>query len=408
MLRSAGAQYAPRADEKARARQRLMAMLAQPQEATAPLGRLAPPVDPAGDTPTTVMPALVPAVTAQADEQDHREDAVETVVPAGRPGRRSGRHTLPTRPAGRAPCGTRTAGRGLRRRVVLVGTAALVALVALAGGGIFASRDALPGDALYGVKRVVESAGLAMTFDKTAKARRQLDLAAIRLDEVEKLVGSGRSATAADPELVRSAMQDFDASAGDGSRSLMGGEDAGGKATLGDLQAWAGEQAARLSVLRSSLPSSTVPGADDSITHLDRLRGRTEALNKRSSCTQVTSGTVDDLGPLPAEGACSPRPVDPQSTAGPGATQDGTGTPGRSATDPSTAGRAGGTDDPGVAPTTDPAPGLVPGTGNLPGSGSPTTTPSSPSNITIPLPLPLLPPINLPPLLPGQPGITIG
>jgi hypothetical protein len=423
MLRSAGEAYAPRPDEKARARARLMAVLAQPQsEVIAPLGSPDPPVpDPSGDALTTVLPVVAsdaPAVEVpEADGQPVRT------------GRRPGRHTLPrtmsSRPAGRPRGEARSAARGLGRRALVLGAAALVAVVAAAGGSVFASRDALPGDALYAVKRVAESAGLAMTFDKTARAHRQLELATTRLDEIGELV-SRSAGTAPEPELVQSAIQDFDASTGDGSRGLMDSENAGGAATLGDLSAWAGERAARLSVLRSALPTSTVAGADNSINLLDRLLGRTQALSDRSNCTQVTSGTVDDLGPLPASGTCSPRTA---GTAG-GGTEGGR-TEGSSSIDPSKPDAGDGQDVPNVVPSTDdPGQGLGPGPGPGPGpeatngadtpdtpdtptgapssSSSSTTTTTTPSGGNINVPLPLLPPITLPPLLPGLPSITIG
>ncbi len=419
MLRSAGEAYAPRPDEKARSRARLMAMLSQPEAAaTAPLGRPLPPVaGSSSDAPTTVMPAVAPVADVPvADEPD------EELVPLVRSGRRPGRHTLPrsmsSGPVGRPRGSSRSSARGLGRRALVLGATALVAVVAAVGGGIFASRDALPGDALYPVKRVAESAGLAMTFDKSAKAHRQLELATTRLDEVEKLVKADPAGTTADPQLVQSAIHDFDSSTGDGSRSLMNTEDAGGAAALGDLRAWAGEQAAKLSVLRSALPTSTVSGADDSISLLDRLLGRTQALSDRSNCTQVTSGTVDDLGPLPASGTCSPRASDPQGTAGTeGSSTEGSTTTDSSAPDANT--RPG---VPSTAPRTgDAGQSLVPGTGGTggtAGTGAPSTSTDAPSstpttapsggNINVPVPLPLLPPITLPPLLPGLPGVTIG
>lgn len=422
VLRSAGEAYAPRPAEKALARQRLMAMLAQPAaETTAPLGHLVPSAaGTAGDAPTTVIPAVT-AVAPAADLPDAEEPDGE-LVPVGRAGRRVGRHTMPgrvsSRPAGRARGGARSAARGLRRRVLVAGAAALVAIVAVAGGGILTSRNALPGDALYAVKRVAESAGLAMTFDKSARAHRHLELAATRLDEVAQLVKKDPAVPTADPQLVQSAIQDFDTSTGDGSRSLMNTDDAGGAAALGDLRAWAGEQAARLSILRSALPSSAVPGADNSISLLDRLLGRTEALSDRSDCAQVTSGTVDDLGPLPATGICSPRPATPDATTGNGGTEgraDGTGpaTTGPATTGPSTSApsdvRGDSSTTPGIG---DPGQGLVsvpgiPGTATGLPSSSPKGAPSG-GNISVPVPLPLLPPISLPPLLPGQPGVTIG
>ena len=72
---------------------------------------------------------------------------------------------------------------------MLVVTTTLLAQVVIAGILLAASRDALPGDGLYGIKRVAEAVGQSLTFDESAKAGRQLELATLRLDEVVLLTG---------------------------------------------------------------------------------------------------------------------------------------------------------------------------------------------------------------------------
>ncbi|MFC4947390.1 DUF5667 domain-containing protein [Pseudonocardia sp. GCM10023141] len=457
MLRSRTAEFAPHPDAKARAKQRLMAVLAAEQagpgtgnrppsgppavphalssramfarptveEQTAPMGRLAGgPVPADANSVTTQMPA-VPVVTNELGSEPEAPDG-EGGITIVRSGRR-GRHTMPNRPA-RGGGSQRPARPSIRRRAVLVGSAALVMLVALTGGGIFASRNALPGDSLYGVKRAAESAGLALTFDDAAKARRQLELATTRLDEIEKM-SAAKPQTAADPALYRSAIEDFDAATGEGSRMLLAINNDGSANALGDLRKWAAEQSARLSSLSAALPSGA--GAKDSIQLLDRLLGRAKALQARADCTEITSGAVDDLGPLPAEGACTPRPIDPGAVPGlaGGKTNSGSGKTGQTpgTTQPDSISGSGspdagpGTTTPEGEPTTG-GNGLLPGidtpdlglpdkVGTSADAGTPTssTAPTGgPGNVSIPLPLPLLPPITLPPLLPGLPGITIG
>lgn len=468
MLRSRTAAYAPDLDAKARTKQRLAAMLAaeqsnpgirppapsmhrtrdqQTEAPTAPLGRLlAQSFASQGDDSTSVTTQM-PAVTAEhggdgahfADCSDSRDaagaaevasdfepsakgtdpggDGTTTIVRSGR----RGRHTMPSRP-GRFAGSRRPERPSLRRRAMLVGAAAMVFMVTLAGGGIFASRNALPGDSLYGVKRAAESAGIALVFDDAAKARRHLELASNRLDEIERMAHAGGPASA-DPALYRSAIQDFDTATGAGSRILLANTDTTGPAALGDLKSWAATQAARLSSVRSDLPAPAAAGADDSIELLDRLRGRAEALESRSDCTEVTSGAVDDLGSLPAEGTCAPKPVDPTSKPGRaqggparadgGTTSSGTGSD--SAGGATSSGSGSATTE-GQSATGGLLPGLnAPDLGlpNRLGSAAETGRPSTSSTPTksgdqIRLPLPLLPPITLPPLLPGQPGITIG
>lgn len=473
MLRSRSSAYAPDPDAKARTKQRLAAMLAaeqsnpgtrppapsvhrtpghQTEAPTAPLGRLLA-QSLSGQSPSaqslsaqspsaqtdnsTSITTQMPVISTErddagdrfADSSDRRDaagaaevasdvDAAGTIVRSGR----RGRHTMPSRPSRFA--GSRSPGRpSLRRRAVLAGAAAMLFMVALAGGGMFASRNALPGDSLYAVKRATESAGLALVFDDAAKARRHLELASNRLDEIERMARAGQRASG-DVALYREAIQDFDTATGAGSRILLSSADAGGPAALGDLKTWASTQAARLSSVRPELPPPADAGAGDSIELLDRLRGRAEALASRADCTEVTSGAVDDLGSLPAQGTCAPKQVDP--TSKPGRAQSGPTRAGASTSEPGTGpDSASGTTEPGSgSPTSERSatggllPGLNPPDLGLPGrvgsateTGQPSTSatpPTSGERDQIRLPLPLLPPITLPPLLPGQPGITIG
>lgn len=432
MLRSRRAAYDPHPVARSDAKQRMMAALLaaqaedraaqaapvpHPAELTAPLPFVAgSPAPLAGAIDETAVIGRVTDDDLEADTRSAVESpavespAVESpVIGSARPGR----HSLPTRPGSRARsrAANRPPSRGLRRRFAMVGAAAMVALVAIATAGNYASRNALPGDALYGVKRASEDTGLAFTFDDAERAQRHLALATTRLDEVEQLVQAGAGATSADPALVENAMRDFDSSTGEGSRMLLGADDAAGAPALGDLRTWAAEQAARLSVLRSSLPATAIPEADTSLALLDRLVGRTEALEARTSCSEVTSNTVDDLGRLPAEGTCSPpaQVVDDPTTAVDESTAPTT-TPG-SGSAATTAPGGGTTTTAPETSTTDG--GLLPDLGTdglpLPGSeGLSTSGGTGEGDNQVSVPLPLVPPIQLPPLLPGLPGVSIG
>ncbi|MGQ0577048.1 MAG: hypothetical protein ACT4RN_23020, partial [Pseudonocardia sp.] len=176
MLRSHGAAYAPRPDEKARAKQRLMALLAEPDgraDAAAPPDSAAavvafPPVT-AADRTSPIPVVRVAEPEAGSVETDGADDPADEaplapVTPlAGRAARRAGRHSLaPSARSRPAPAGRRP---GLARRAGLVGSAALFVLITFTGAGVFASRDALPGQTLYPLTRAAEAAGLAMTFD---------------------------------------------------------------------------------------------------------------------------------------------------------------------------------------------------------------------------------------------------
>lgn len=373
MLRSDTAAYAPRPDERARAKQRLMALLAEPGSVGERRGA------------TTVGPVVASDSerrAARSTEPEPGSDADVQLAPvtplASRAAHRTGRHNRMSRPAGRARTTTGTRRQGLARRAGLVGSAALLVMVAFTGAGVFASRDALPGQTLYPLKRAAEAAGLAMTFDDEARAQRNLELAAIRLSEVEQLVAS-RGTAGVDPQLLRAAMLEFDTATNEGSRTLLSDQAGAGNGTL---QAWAATQSARLSALRSALPVPAVPAADTSIALLDRLLGRSPELDSRTPAADP-SADLDTATSSPARRGSETA----RNPGGPAAT--------------------GQTEESGLPP-------ISPDSGPL--GSDPAVEPAQPEtpaetekqdSARLPLPLPGAP-ITLPPLLPGMPPLTIG
>ena len=214
-------------------------------------------------------------------------------------------------------------------------------------------------------------------------------------------------------------MQEFGTSTSEGSRTLLADEQLVAGGGIGDLQAWAASQAARLAALRSELPLPVVAQADSSIALLDRVLGRTEALRARADCSEIISGIVDEVGALPAEGLCAPRPATPETEeaeaarAAPGPRPRPAGVraaPGVNAATPD-AERTG-------VPTESPT--AVGGEGERLSTTSedelsddarattPDPDPTPGEGTAVPLPLPLVPPITMPSLLPGGGVITIG
>ncbi|MFD7653015.1 DUF5667 domain-containing protein [Actinosynnema sp. NPDC059797] len=270
---------------------------------------------------------------------------------------------------------------GARGRLAVALAAALCLVFSLAGMSLLLSRDALPGDALYGVKRTAESASLGLTFGEDSKGYKLLEFASARLTEVETLADrySGDGPLGG----YLTALADFDTDAAAGSRVLTAFGSGSDRRALEDLRDWAGSQAERLTRLRPVLPQDAVTRADASLDLLAHIGERATALQSRPTC-----GGTDDLGPLPAEDECAPR--QPAPTTSP------TAPPTASPTAPDV-------DTPG-APTT---------TANAPNTPAPTTTvdapPTSqpvPPTTTTPggpvLPLPTLPLPSLP--LPGLGG----
>lgn len=216
----------------------------------------------------------------------------------------------------RAPRGRRWIPDQTRGRLVVAAAAALCLLMSLSGMSLLLSRDALPGDALYSVKRTAESAELGFTFGDQPKALKHLEFASARVNEIEIMASQADAAGnwSAGQDNVLRALDDFDADATAGARLLTGLALSGRPSSLASLRSWAEQQKAKLMTIRVALPLSTITRMDSTLGLLDRIMGRASALSSRSSCVTVTTGTRDDLGLLPARGTCKPVPMDGTST----------------------------------------------------------------------------------------------
>lgn len=402
LLRSAGSALAPDPETSARMKQRLMAALTatgagasaveeSATEVTVPIERVtALPHDDPLDTATELAGTGHSAGVAQRSRSGV--------------GRRASRRARSSRPAARARRDGRPATRGLVRRAVLVSSITLVALVAVLGGGTLASRDALPGDTLYGVKRAAESISLALTFDEDAKARRHLQLAATRLQEIEQLLQHhpNPAAAAADPRVV-AALQDFDEATTEGSRLLFDDEEITREPDR-VVQQWAAEQVQRLQTLRENAPlpllakaeallsrllgqPKTTPGVPPCLPGVDDLAEGPEASSAQEPCLptplepgQEPTGTKPPEFPPVGEGRTSSLDPEPTTTRLPGAPTPDTSEPSA--------------DHPGSG-------GSAPASGSGGGSGGTTPTTTTPPGDSGDRPRGLIPllPIPLPPLL---------
>jgi Domain of unknown function (DUF5667) len=298
-----------------------------------------------------------------------------------------------------------------RGRVVVAAAAALCLLMSLSGMSVLLSRDALPGDALYTFKRSAESAELGFTFGDQPKALKHLQFASARVSEIEMMAEQAdvTGNWSAGQEKFLRALDDFDSDTTAGARLLTALASHGQDNILYPLRGWAEQQETRLRAVRTALPLTASARLDSTLGLLDRVVVRISALNDRSDCATVTSGTRDDLGSLPAKDSCTPIPVDGTASTVP--LPDSPGVPAESpidgimppgllgspSIDPESASTQNGQRD---RPTLPGAPGSD---GVLPSPGQPGTDPSnqlpgsdSPSP-QIPLPLPGLPLPTLPP-----------
>jgi hypothetical protein len=283
-----------------------------------------------------------------------------------------------------------------RRRILAELLAAAVAVaIALGGIGMLLSKNALPGDALYGIKRAGESAELGLSFGDTAKAQKHLRFASNRLDELK---GLGQADSAA----YQSTLADFQREARTGTAELTQLATQGSGQQLDQLRSWSLEQRGKLLAAQSAIPPAALGGFTSSAELVTRIEARAQTLMARLGCFQITTGSTDDLGAIPQSGSCAPPveavtgqqpplplPVPPISEQAPAQQMPTSATP----TVPSDAQATG-----PVSPST--------GAQAPPAINPPVLAPTIPRPLTTTTSLPPL--ISIPPLLPGLPGVGIG
>lgn len=225
------------------------------------------------------------------------------------------------------------AGRVPRVRLGLsirVATAALAVAVLMLSGAVWLSRGALPGDALYNLKRASENAQISLASG-TGKASDLLAFARTRVDEVADLL-SVPSATGSGPQadggvssrtasLVTSTLGSADddvrqASALLGTRVVRDGS----AKPLAVMLRWSPGQQARLERIARRVPAGAL---HDRVTRsaelVARAHARAEALSADATCGCLASSGSDALGPLPCS-SCTASPAVTPATPGAGTT----------------------------------------------------------------------------------------
>ncbi|WP_200210858.1 DUF5667 domain-containing protein [Micromonospora coerulea] len=185
-----------------------------------------------------------------------------------------------------------TARRARARGAILVGIAA--GAVALSGISA-ASENAVPGDALYGMKRSTERAQLALASSDISRGQLFLDFARTRLDEAASVHG--------DRIGFGAVLDDMDADTRQGVRLLTtvaaqradpGGLDAVNVFVTGQRRAVSGLLERTDQVERDRTRRS--------LALLDAARDRADALRAAIACGLPTPAASDALGPAP--GTC--------------------------------------------------------------------------------------------------------
>jgi hypothetical protein len=337
--------------------------------------------------------AVAPRLIA---EGTRAEEALVERVP-GEPSH-SGRRTL-AGTIGDATARLRTVSLG---RPVAIVTAIVAVFALLLGGAVWVSKKALPGDALYALKRANENVQLSLTSGGEARGKQYLSLAATRVDEVSDLLhrsgasaaGSGPSATdgisSHTANLVISTLSSANSDVRNAAQ-LLGGEAVRSDST-GPLDAmidWAPGQIDELQKITDRLPAGDAHDSAVATTQLvTNAQARAQALRAESGCACLDNTSTDDLGPVPCPVCASPAAVPGGSTSG--------GTSGTSTNTSTGTAKA----------TTTPEPGSS-GAGGATGSGGLTVLPPIPGvtdstgGLSIaPLPLPTVT-LSVPNLLPG-------
>jgi hypothetical protein len=256
----------------------------------------------------------------------------------------------------------RTAGTTARRLRARGAVVLGVAVGAMAVSGIStASDDAMPGDALYGVKRSTEKAQLALASSDFHRGQLFLDFARNRPAEAATVPGS-------DPGLA-GVFTDMDADTRQGVRLLAtSAVHRNDEAALTAIDTFVTRQRRQVSVVLPGLGGVNRDRALQSMVLLDDVDRRARTLRAGLACGSGDrdGSTTDALGPQPRTCWSAPGPgsvdgVPPrQSTTQPGATGQ----------QPGVTGQPGATGQPGVAGQ--------PGANPLPARGAVPTAPARP------------------------------
>ena len=179
-----------------------------------------------------------------------------------------------------------------RRRLTSVAAAACVTIGAGAGVAA-ASQSALPGDALYPVKRGIEQIELTLSGGGQGHGEELLEQAGTRLVEAQDLtVRSGADPQSADH--VSEALRTFRSQATDGGDELIRVfEENGETDAVRVLRTFVAESGSRLDDLADTVP----PAAQDD------LAAAADALTELDAAARAACPTCSDLAPLQLSGA---------------------------------------------------------------------------------------------------------
>jgi len=301
-------------------------------------------------------------------------------------------------PSGLRAVGDRLRGLRLGKPLAIV-TGAFAVLALLLGGAVWMSKDTVPGDALYGLKRASENAELGMTSGTTDRSKTLLKFAKNRTNEVLQLLGQptamaltdGPNAAGGVSASTASLIRDTLGSADDDLRQaskLLGTQSVRSDSAkpLNVLTSWGPGQTKRFDRIVEHVPAGSLHDrAVASADLLDRALARAAALQTMAGCSSLDTASSDDLGPVPPN-LCEPAPVAPGGPSAPASGPSGSAT--NKPAKPNTGTEAPATSVPQVGGGTGTQGPAAPGGRSTPATtepNAPSLTPSVPAKPTNPL-----------------------
>jgi hypothetical protein len=218
--------------------------------------------------------AIDPEPTIQVAAARHRRASTSELIERVRPDRRPAQSRVRSRRA---------------RAAVVVGIAA--GALALSGMSA-ASGDAVPGDALYGLKRSTEQAQLALAGSDLARGQLHFAFAKTRLSEANSLHSNLSSLT--------TVLNDMDNQTREAVRLLTTvTANRHDTAPLDAVDAFVAVQRRGLTALSSQLSGPALSRVQDSVALLDTVRHRSAGLRTGLTACNGTGSGSDELGPQP-------------------------------------------------------------------------------------------------------------
>ncbi|GLH95487.1 hypothetical protein Pa4123_07590 [Phytohabitans aurantiacus] len=227
-------------------------------------------------------------------------------------------------------------------RLVIVGVA--VGIVTVSGASA-ASERAMPGDALYGVKRSAERTQLALARSDVTRGQLLLSFARTRVAEAEAVRGEASS--------FAGALGDMDSDTREGVKLLTtSAVQRGDEVALDAIDTFVSQQRGDLSGMLSSASGAERERVLSSLGLLGDVSQRSKGLRTTLSCGATASGDADVLGPKPASCVSASGSGNGETGQGSktGERDNGQTSPGRTENDPSKAPGAG-PSEPGATPS---------------------------------------------------------